>query len=162
MAECTFSPSGMMFFYLVTRGWNFTSPYSAWVWRMSRLTRDRTANAFRKTKLSGANGDRQGNIHFLCSADHEQDWQPHPRLIHTLLFTQYIMWWPCILFERHSFYSNGTCSTVIIPSRFDQWGTAHKLKVSRRDLENTTNPALKHKLHVFCEPEHPQKHPTLR
>ena len=25
--ECTFSPSGMMFFYLVTRGWNFTSSY---------------------------------------------------------------------------------------------------------------------------------------
>ena len=20
----------------------------------------------------------QGNIHFLCSADHEQDWQPYP------------------------------------------------------------------------------------
>ena len=28
MEECTFSPSGMMFFYLVvTRGWNFTSAY---------------------------------------------------------------------------------------------------------------------------------------
>ena len=26
--ECTFSLSGMMFFYLVTKGWNFTSPYS--------------------------------------------------------------------------------------------------------------------------------------
>ena len=25
MEECTFSPSGMMFFYLVTRGRNFTS-----------------------------------------------------------------------------------------------------------------------------------------
>ena len=24
---CTFSPSGMMFFYLVTRGWNFTPAY---------------------------------------------------------------------------------------------------------------------------------------
>ena len=21
---------------------------------------------------------REGNIHFLCSADHEQDWQPYP------------------------------------------------------------------------------------
>ena len=27
MEECTFSPSGMMFFYLVIRGWNFTSAY---------------------------------------------------------------------------------------------------------------------------------------
>ena len=26
-SECTFSPSGMMFFYLVTRGSNFTSAY---------------------------------------------------------------------------------------------------------------------------------------
>ena len=25
MEECAFSPSGIMFFYLVTRGWNFTS-----------------------------------------------------------------------------------------------------------------------------------------
>ena len=28
MEECTFSPSGMMFFYLVTRGWDFTSAYA--------------------------------------------------------------------------------------------------------------------------------------
>ena len=27
MEECTFSPSGMMFFYLVTRGRNFASDY---------------------------------------------------------------------------------------------------------------------------------------
>ena len=27
MEECTFSPSGVMFFYRVTRGWNFTSAY---------------------------------------------------------------------------------------------------------------------------------------
>ena len=28
----------------------------------------------------------QGNAHFLCSAGHEQDWQPYPvDLIHTLL-----------------------------------------------------------------------------
>ena len=26
-------------------------------------------------------------------------------------------------------------------------------------LENRTDPALKHKFNVFCEPEHPQKHP---
>ena len=27
LEECTFSPSGMMFFYLVTRAWNFTPAY---------------------------------------------------------------------------------------------------------------------------------------
>ena len=27
MEECTFSPSRMMFFYFVTRGWNYASAY---------------------------------------------------------------------------------------------------------------------------------------
>ena len=45
---------------------------------MSRLTRDGLPNSARETKFSGANGDRQGNIPFPCSADHEQDWQPYP------------------------------------------------------------------------------------
>ena len=27
MEECTFSPSGMMFFYVMTRGWSFSSAY---------------------------------------------------------------------------------------------------------------------------------------
>ena len=46
------------------------------VWRMSKLTRDGT----RHTKLTGTNGDREKfKFHFpLCSADHEQDWQPYP------------------------------------------------------------------------------------
>ena len=45
---------------------------------MSRLTRDGTAEpASRNQILRHARG-RQGNIHFPCSADHEQDWQPYP------------------------------------------------------------------------------------
>ena len=45
---------------------------------MSRLTRDRTADepVSRDQFLRRVRG--QGNIHFLCSADHEQDWQPYP------------------------------------------------------------------------------------
>ena len=35
-------------------------------------------NPSRGTKFSGANGDREIIIHFPCSADHEQDWQPYP------------------------------------------------------------------------------------
>ena len=42
---------------------------------MSRLTRDGTAVS-RDQILRHARG--QGDIHFLCSADHEQDWQPYP------------------------------------------------------------------------------------
>ena len=41
---------------------------------MRRLTRGGTAKPSRETKFSGANADGD----FLCSADHEQDWQPYP------------------------------------------------------------------------------------
>ena len=44
---------------------------------MSRLTRDGTAESVsRDQNLRHARG--QGNVHFPCSADHEQDWQPYP------------------------------------------------------------------------------------
>ena len=44
---------------------------------MSRVTRDWTAEPVSRDQiLRHAWG--QGNIHFPCSADHEQDWQPHP------------------------------------------------------------------------------------
>ena len=44
---------------------------------MSRLTRDGTAEPVSRDQiLRHARG--QGNIHFPCSADHEQDWQPDP------------------------------------------------------------------------------------
>ena len=44
---------------------------------MSRLTRDGTAEPVSQDQiLRHARG--QGNIHFPCSADHEQDWQPYP------------------------------------------------------------------------------------
>ena len=44
---------------------------------MSRLARDGTAEPVsRDQTLRHERG--QGSIHFLCSADHEQDWQPYP------------------------------------------------------------------------------------
>ena len=44
---------------------------------MSRLTRDGTAEPVSRGQiLRHARG--QGSIHFPCSADHEQDWQPYP------------------------------------------------------------------------------------
>ena len=44
---------------------------------MSRLTPDGTAEPVsRDQMIRHARG--QGNIHFPCSADHEQDWQPYP------------------------------------------------------------------------------------
>ena len=48
-----------------------------WRMEMSRLTRDGTAEpVLRDQILRREHG--QGNIHFPCSADHEQDWQPQP------------------------------------------------------------------------------------
>ena len=44
---------------------------------MSRLTRDGTAETVSRDQiLSHLQGQR--DIHFPCSADHEQDWQPYP------------------------------------------------------------------------------------
>ena len=47
------------------------------VWRMSRLTRDGTAEpASRDQILRRERG--QGKLKFSCSSDHEQYWQPFP------------------------------------------------------------------------------------
>ena len=66
---------------------------------MSRLTRDGTAEPVSRDQiLRHARG--QGNVHFPCSADHEQDWQPYPvdpysaicddhTYIHTYIHTVY-------------------------------------------------------------------------
>ena len=44
---------------------------------MSRLTRDGPAEPVSRDQIfRHARG--QGNVHFPCSADHEQDWQPYP------------------------------------------------------------------------------------
>ena len=57
---------------------------------MSRLTRDGTAEPVsRDQTLRYARG--QGNVHFPCSADHEQDWQPYPgTLLYVMTIHTYI------------------------------------------------------------------------
>ena len=44
---------------------------------MSRLTRDGTAEPVSRDQILRRERG-QGNIHFSCSADHGQDWQPYP------------------------------------------------------------------------------------
>ena len=44
---------------------------------MSRLTRDGTAEPVSRDQIL-RHERGQGNIHFFCSADHVQDWQPYP------------------------------------------------------------------------------------
>ena len=45
-----------------------------WVWRMSGLMRDGTAKPVSRDQILRRERG-QGNIHFPCSADLEQDWQ---------------------------------------------------------------------------------------
>ena len=78
---------------------------------MSRLTRDGTAEPVSRDQiLRHARG--QGNVHFPCSADHEQDWQPYPvdpysaicddhTYIHTYsAFELLLGTWPCACYQR--------------------------------------------------------------
>ena len=44
---------------------------------MSRLTRAGTAEPASRDQILGRERG-QGKIHFPCSADNEQDWQPYP------------------------------------------------------------------------------------
>ena len=44
---------------------------------MSRLTRDGTVEPVSRDQVLRHEQRGQGNIHFTCSADHEQDWQPY-------------------------------------------------------------------------------------
>ena len=44
---------------------------------MSKLTRDRTAEPVSRDQIL-RHERGQENIHFCCSADHEQDWPPYP------------------------------------------------------------------------------------
>ena len=44
---------------------------------LSRLTRDGTAESVSREQILRRECG-QGNIHFPCSADHEQDWQSYP------------------------------------------------------------------------------------
>ena len=44
---------------------------------MSRLTRDGTAEPVSRDQILRRERGKE-NIHFPCSADYEQDWQPYP------------------------------------------------------------------------------------
>ena len=64
---------------------------------MSRLTRDGTAEPVSPDRVLRYERG-QGNVHFSCSADHVQDWQPYP-VVHSLatfvwpyMYTYYIQY----------------------------------------------------------------------
>ena len=47
-------------------------------YEMGRLTREGTAEPVSRDQILRREQREQGNIHFPCSSDHEQDWQPYP------------------------------------------------------------------------------------
>ena len=49
---------------------------------MSRLTQDGTAEPVSRDQIIRRERG-QGNIHYPCSADHVQDWQPYPVDLHS-------------------------------------------------------------------------------
>ena len=66
-----------------------------WQWRIIKLTRDRTAEAVLRDQIFRRERG-QGDIHFPCSADHEEVGN---RLIHTLLYKG----WDDYIEYMHSF-----------------------------------------------------------
>ena len=62
---------------------------------MSRLTRDGTAEPVSQDQLL-RHVRRQGNAHFPCSADHEQDWQPCPADPYSAICDDHTYYYCCI------------------------------------------------------------------
>ena len=52
---------------------------------MSRLARDGTAELVSRDQILRRERG-QGNVNFPCSADDEQDWQPYPVDLYSLLY----------------------------------------------------------------------------
>ena len=51
---------------------------------MSRLARDGTAEPVSRDRIIRRERGQE-NVHFPCSVDHEQDWQPYPKDIKTMV-----------------------------------------------------------------------------
>ena len=60
---------------------------------MNRLTRDGTAEPVSLDQIL-RHIQGQGNIHFPCSADHEQDWQPYPVDLYSVVYDDHTRGYP--------------------------------------------------------------------
>ena len=102
-----------VFLPYVIRGWNFTSTYSAWVWRMSRVTRDRTAE--RVSRDQTFRRERGQTVKYLNSLA-----QLTTSRIGNLTCGRSILRYLLSICDGHAYSLrdiriNGTCITVIIP-----------------------------------------------
>ena len=81
---------------------------------MSRLTRDGTAEPVSRDQiLRHARG--QGNVHFPCSADHEQDWQPYPVDLYSAICDDhtYIHWEDQCEWHRMTRMTGPDCAVIM-------------------------------------------------
>ena len=109
---------------------------STFVWINSQytiLTRDGTAEPVSRDQIL-RHEQGQGNIHFLCSADHEQDWQPYPVDTHfansdgTYIHT-------CYIFFKQQYYIVGcNQAQTISAERFPPAETSGFHCISMDDL----------------------------
>ena len=67
----------------------------------------------------------------------------------------------CVAFVRNHCVIQQT-AVPVSPRTFDQSGPAYTMKIHEENPRPKTNVALNKYFHVFCEPEHPQKHANLR
>ena len=90
---------------------------------MSRLTRDGTAEPVSRDQiLRHARG--QGNIHFPCSADHdEQDWQPYPVDPYSAICDDHTY--------MHTYIHVTTVQYAINGKRVGRYGNRHKKSEGR-------------------------------
>ena len=66
---------------------------------MSGLTRDGTAEPVSQDQILRRKRG-QGNIHFPCSADHEQDWQPYPVDLYSVICDEHTYMHTHSLYDR--------------------------------------------------------------
>ena len=81
---------------------------------MSRLIRVGTAESFSRDQVFRRERG-QGNIHFPCPADHEQDWQPYPvdsylhlMTKHTITVLKTCSPSGCLLYQRRTLCASDT------------------------------------------------------
>ena len=104
---------------------------------MSRLTRDGTAEPVSRDQiLRHARG--QGNIHFPCSADHEQDWQPYPVDPYSAIFDDHTYIHTYIL---HDLQVKNKCDVVcaLISYRIIIGGVSNLQKILRKADDESTS-----------------------
>ena len=138
---------------------------------MSRLTQDGTAKPISRDQIPRRER-AQGNIHYLCSADHEQVWQSYPVDPYSDDFT-YVLYlhiqqyrYMCIICTMnaavepihvmyvHSYHD--PASAALLSSLVTMRTSAYNKSVPERP-GNTMNPALIQEIQFFLRTGIPQK-----